>query len=101
VASLGTVIVSWEVADVIVEFSVTLVGLSLVVSLERREEAERLIVPENTLAALMKMVELPDPPIVTLMNMGLAVIVKAGPVTCTPTYANRVTVPPLPVTNTE
>ena len=91
-------IVSWELADVIVEFSVTLVGLRLVVSPDRREEAERLIVPENPLDPFNVMVELPDPPLVRLMNMGLADRVNAGPVTCTSTYAKRVSVPVLPIT---
>ena len=82
------------------EFSVTLVELRLVVSPDRREKAERLIVPENPPAPFNVMVELPDPPLVRLMNMGLADRVNAGPVTCTSTYANRVSVPVLPVTIT-
>ena len=78
--------------------SVTLVVLRLVVSPDRREEAERLIVPENPPAPFSVMVELPDPPLVRLMNMGLADRVNDGPVTCTSTYADRVSVPVLPVT---
>ena len=92
------VIVSWELADVIVEFSVTLVELRPVVSPDRREKAERLIVPENPPAPFNVMVELPDPPLVRLMNVGLADRVNDGPVTCSSTYADRVSVPVLPVT---
>jgi len=81
-----------------VEFSVTLVELRLVVSPDRREKAERLIVPENPPAPFSVMVELPDPPLVRLMNVGLADRVNDGPVTCSSTYADRVSVPVLPVT---
>jgi len=93
------VIVSSEVAEVKVEFSVKLVGLRLVVSPDGKEKAERLMVPENP-DPVRVIVELPDEPGFKIIKIGLAVRLKEAPVTRTWTNTVRLIVPLVPVTAT-
>ena len=74
--------VNVEVAEVMVELSVTLDGLRFVVSPEGKEKIERLIVPENP-DPFRVIVELPDEPGFSTMKIGLAVRAKDAPVTWT------------------
>ena len=74
--SLGAVVVtvSFAVALVVVESSVTDVGLTeqLICAVEDERRHERVTVPVNPFLALTVMVELPDCPAETVTLVGLA-----------------------------
>ncbi len=70
--------VNVDVAEVVVEDSVTLVGLGIAVARPNGTVVARLTVPENPLYPAIVSVEVPEDPELIVSNMGLADMLKLG-----------------------
>ncbi len=66
-----------EVADVVVEDSITLVGLGVTVARPDAAVAAMLTVPENPLDPATVIVDVPEIPELTVKDVGLADTVKS------------------------
>jgi len=69
--------VRMEVADVVVEDSITLVGLGVTVARPDAAVAAMLTVPENPLDPATVIVDVPEIPELTVKDVGLADTVKS------------------------
>ena len=66
-----------EVADVVVEDSITLVGLAVTVARPDASVAAMITVPENPLDPATVIVDVPEIPELTVKDVGLADTVKS------------------------